>query len=586
MRRKESTRSATDAQAKAPSDLFVQLAMMLRALWSSPLLGRLLALAAAVLLVVIATAYGQIRLNRWNRPFYDALSHRNLGGFLTQLGVFAIIAAALLSLNVAQRYLGETLKLNLREGLGRDLIEEWMKPGRAFRVAHAGPIGINPDQRMDEDARHLTELSSDLGIGLAQATVLLVAFVGVLWHLSSAFTAHMAGRAFPLPGYMVWAAALYAGSASLLTYRAGRSLIGRNAERYAQEAALRFSLVRVNEHIDVITLAGGERDEARRLEHDLSAVLAAMRTIVGGLTELTWVTAGYGWFTLVAPILAAAPLYFSGELSFGGLMMAAGAFNQVQSSLRWFVDNFSSIADWRATLLRVATFRHEVIATDALDNVESRITITEGVPGELRLDHLEITFPTGCTMLEEKRLDMKAGERVLILGEHGVGKTLFFRALAGLWPWGAGRIVRPGGEEIMCIPRAPYLPPGTLREVLAYPAKIESFDPLSFGHALSRLGLDRLRPLLDRVQRWEDFLSADEQQALVLARMALHAAPWVIFDDVLASLDAYTLERVLDVLSHDLARSGVIHIGTTRSHDGFFSRVLHLSRAPVTHRLN
>ncbi len=161
--------------------------------------------------------------------------------------------------------------------------------------------------------------------------------------------------------------------------------------------------------------------------------------MVTGLTNLTWVTAGYGWFTLVAPILVAAPLYFAGNLSFGGLMMASGAFNQVQSSLRWFVDNFSTIADWRATLLRVASFRRAVIDTDVLHDIESRIAFVAGDPGKISIDDLEIASPAGGTMLQEKKVEIAAGERVLIVGEPGTAKTLLFRALAGLWPWGAGQ---------------------------------------------------------------------------------------------------------------------------------------------------
>ena len=274
--------------------------------------------------------------------------------------MFGVIAGALLVLNVLQRWLAETIKLRLREGLTLDLVGLWMHPRRAFRLASAGPIGVNPDQRMHEDARRLTELSADLGIGLLQAAILLATFVSVLWALSADFAFVVRGRAVSIPGYMVWAGILYAGSASLLSYRVGRNLVRRNAERYAREAELRFSLVRVNEHLDAISLAGGEAEEARRIKLNLAAVLAAMRGLVIGHTNLTWVTAGYGWLKIVAPILVASPLYFSGGLTFGGLMMAAGGFMQVQSSLRWFVDNFGTIADWRATLLRIASFRRVV----------------------------------------------------------------------------------------------------------------------------------------------------------------------------------------------------------------------------------
>jgi putative ATP-binding cassette transporter len=576
--------ASTDEEV-ADSGLVPQLGMMVRALWAASTRNALLLLSSSVFAVIAVTAYGQIRLNRWNKPFYDALSHRVLEQFLIQLGVFAIIAAALLALNVAQRWLTEMLKLRLREGLTLDLIDNWMSARRAFRLANAGPVGVNPDQRMHEDARHLTELSADLGIGLLQASILLVTFIDVLWALSSGFAFHIGGRIIAIPGYMVWAGIIYAGSASLLSYWVGRSLIDQNAQRYAREADLRFSLVRVNEHIDAISLAGGEADEARRLKVDLAAVLAATRRLVSGLTNLTWITAGYGWFTLVAPILVAAPLYFAGTISFGGLMMAAGAFNQVQSSLRWFVDNFSTIADWRATLLRVANFRRAVITTDALHEVESRISFVDGTPGKVAMQDLEIASPAGCIMLEESHVEITAGERVLILGEPGAGKTLLFRALAGLWPWGAGRVTRPAGEEIWYMPRESYLPPGTLGEVLAYPSKVDSFRTQAFTDALQLLGLRRLVPMLGVARRWDRELSEDEQQSLAFARVVLHTPPWLIIDEVLDSIDEETRERVLNVFTTDLKHTGIIHIGRARASNPIFKRVLHLIKDPTIRRL-
>jgi putative ATP-binding cassette transporter len=574
-----------DPEEIAQSGLVPQLGMVNRALWAAPVRNSLLLLATALFLVIVATAYGQIRLNSWNQPFYDALSRRDFEQFLVQLGTFGIIAGTLLALNVAQKWLGEMLKLKLREGLVHDLVQNWMLPGRAFRLASAGPIGVNPDQRMHEDARHLTELSADLGVGLLQASILLITFVDVLWALSSDFVFHVGGRNFAVPGYMVWAAIVYSGSASLLSYWVGRNLIDRNAERYEREADLRFSLVRVNEHIDAIALSSGEADEARRIERDIAAVLAAMRRLVSGLTNLTWITAGYGWFTLVAPILVAAPLYFSGTLTFGGLMMAAGAFIQVQSSLRWFVDNFSTIADWRATLLRVASFRRAVLNTDVLHDIESRITFDDGPSDAFIIDNLEIASPTGCTMLEETHVEVHAGERILIVGEPGTGKTLLFRTLAGLWPWGAGHITRPKGDETLYLPRSPYLPPGTLREVLAYPRSVEGFDDRAFKTALERLDLARLIPQLDLTQRWDRELSDDEQQSLAFARALLHAPLWILIDEVLDALDERTRDRVIDVLSHDLERTGIIHIGRAAAHDRLFGRTLHLVMDPQARRL-
>jgi putative ATP-binding cassette transporter len=574
-----------DSDDVAGSRLVPQAGMMIRAFWASPRRNTLLWLAGVIFLVIVSTAYGQIRLNRWNEPFYDALARRDLQEFLVQLGVFSIIAGALLVLNVFQRWLTEMIKLKLREGLTLDLIDLWMLPQRAFRLVNAGPIGVNPDQRMHEDARRLTELSADLGIGLLQAAILLVTFVSVLWALSADFAFPVAGRVVPIPGYMVWAGIVYAGSASVLSYWVGRNLIGRNAERYAREADLRFSLVRVNEHIDAISLAGGEADEARRIKLNLAAVLAAMRGLVTGYTKLTWITAGYGWLMIVAPILVAAPLYFRGSLTFGGLMMAAGAFTQVQSSLRWFVDNFGAIADWRATLLRVASFRRVMLVSDALHDVSGRIDLEEGLPDEMAFENLEIASPAGCTMLEERKVGVKAGERVLVVGEPGAGKTLLFRALAGLWPWGAGRIGRPRGATLFFMPRQPYLPPGTLREVLAYPQSVENFEPHAFTDALERVGLARLAPMLDRTSQWNPELNWDDQQRLMLARLLIHKPGWVVIDELLDAIDGETSIRALEIFSKDLKDATIIHIGRGNAADPTFTRVLHLIKDPKIRRL-
>ncbi|MEP7246197.1 MAG: ATP-binding cassette domain-containing protein, partial [Gammaproteobacteria bacterium] len=304
---------------------------------------------------------------------------------------------------------------------------------------------------------------------------------------------------------------------------------------------------------------------------------------VSGLTNLTWVTAGFGWITGVAPILVATPLYFSGKISFGGLMMAAAAFTQAQSSLRWFVDNFSTIADWRATLVRVASFRQALTVTDVSHDFDSRITYAEGEPGTMTIEDLEVESSTGLDMLKEKNVVIKAGERVLILGAPGTGKTLLFRALAGLWPWGLGRVTSPKDEHMLYLPRGtPYLPRGSLREVLAYPLKVEGFEESAFVGALTRIGLARLVPQLDETRRWDRDLSQDEQLCLAVARIVLQAPPWVLIDDTFSALEDDALERVHDVFTHDLGRTTIIQIGrAAQARDPLFTRVLHLVKAPV-----
>jgi putative ATP-binding cassette transporter len=457
-----------------------------------------------------------------------------------------------------------------------------MVPRRAFWLATTGgPMGVNPDQRMSEDAHKLCDLSTDLSVGLFRASVLLVSFAGVLWSISNDFEIRIGTTDYRVPGFMLWAAISYAFIGSLLSYIVGRSLIRRNADRYAREADLRFSLVRINEHVDGIALAEGEADERRRVEQHLGSVMTALKRLTRGLTNLTWVTAGFGWITGIAPILVAAPLYFSGKTTFGGMMMAAAAFTQAQGSLRWFVDNFSAIADWRATLLRVANFRQALVATDMQRDFKSRISYEEGPPGSMTLEDVQVDSPVGREMFQDRNVVLTAGEHVLICGAPGEGKTPIFRALAGLWPWGSGRIIRPKGETILYVPRGtPYLPRGTLREVLAYPLKTDRFEESNYVQALERIGLGRLVPKLNETHRWDRDLSQDEQLALALARVVLQAPPWVLLDDTFASLDDATLERVIDIFTHDSQRTTVVHIGrAAHMHLPLVSRVLHLRRA-------
>lgn len=574
------TRKESPRERLAP-----QVEMMLRAFLSSPQANALIVLAIGLCAVVGATAVGQVELNAWNQPFYDALSRKDLRAFTYQLWVFAMIAGGLLVLNVAQAWLNQMTKLKLREGLTHHLFDQWLAPKRAFRLTTAGEIGANPDQRIHEDARHLVELSTDLGIGLFQATLLLVSFIGVLWFLSNGVKFTLYDHTFSVPGYMVWCALLYAGTASWFSWHVGRPLIRLNAQRYGREAELRFSLVRVNDRIDAISLYGGEVDEKERLHKDLDQVLMVMRRLVTGVTRLTWVTAGYGWFTIVAPVVVAAPGYFAGDLSLGGLMMAVGAFIQVQQALRWFVDNFSTIADWRATLLRVASFRVALVEMDKLGDETTRIEVVEAQDDRITFDDLSIATASGCTRLSETHVVVKPGERVLIIGSPGAAKPDLFRAIAGLWPWGFGRISLPVSNGVMFVSQRPYIPPGALREALAYPFPASRFAREDFTKALVRLGLAYLSEDLDRAARWSRELSSDEQQKFAFARLLLHKPRWVLIDEAIDLLNDDSREIVFDVFNVELAQTAILNIGRADTQRGFFTRVLHLVKDPDGQRL-
>ena len=567
------TAEAVATAALTKDSLFAQVARLVAAFWASRERNQLLLLAAALVAVVAATAYMQIRLNAWNRPFYDALTHKDIPQFISQLRVFAELAAVLLVLNVSQVWLNQTSRVVLRQGLVHDLLNEWLKPMRAFRLSNAGSIGQNPDQRLHADAQHLTDLMTDLGIGLLQSTLLLLSFIGVLWVSSQHMFLPFAGHRYYIPGYMVWCALFYASTASFLSWLVGRPLIGLDAERYAREANLRFALVRANEEIEGITIYGGEADEKGHLNRVFDSVLEVSRRIVGATTRLSWITSGYGWFTIVAPILVAAPTYLTGGMSFGELMLVVGAFNQVQTSLRWFVDNFSSIADWRATLLRVASFRGALVTMDSLGESTSRIDLEETGSPTIRLDDLQVAAPAGAINLSERHVDLAPGERVLISGERGEERTLLFRAMIGLWPWGSGRIARPPRESMMFLPERAYVPPGTLRTALCYPCATHEFDDAAAVRALTAVGLERLQPLLDTTERWDQRLNDDEKQLLAIARVILQRPQWVVLNEALEILDPASRRRTEALFSGDLARVGLINIGRETDREFFMRRV-------------
>lgn len=568
--------SLGDQRSIASQSLPSQLWTLLRTLLASPDRKRIIVLCIAIVVIVALTAAAQIRLNAWNQPFYDALAQKSVRGFLNQLLAFAAIAGVLLALNVAQMWLNQTLKLRLRAGLTRDLMGEWLKPKRAFRLAGAGEIGDNPDQRIHQDAQHLTDLSTDLGIGLLQSTLLLISFVGVLWILSEGIVLSYDEQSFKIPGYLVWCVLLYTAAASWLSWRVGRPLVGINSERYAREADLRSALVRVNEHVDSITLDGGETDERRRLDLDLDRVLAVMGRYVRAVTGLTWVTAGYGWFTLVAPILVASPGYFGGDLTFGELMMAVAACIQVQQALRWFVDNFSNLADWRATLLRVMTFRETLVTLETLNGEPRKIEFAEGTPDRLGFEKLGVLSAGGLAVLDDEKVEIAPGERVLIVGRTGGGKSTLFRAFAGLWPWGTGRILVPPNANMMFLPQRPYLPPGPLRDALVYPKDAKSFDDATICSALQRTDMGHHEVSLDQVRNWDKELTSDELQTLTFARLLLHKPDWVFIDEMVDALDEERRKTAMSIFEHELPHTAVVTIARREVKNGFYTRVLRL----------
>lgn len=557
-----------------------QFGALLGALRRAPNRRRVLVLVAATAVVIVAIAAGQVRLNAWQGDFYDALDARQFDAFLSQLAVFSVVVVVLVTLQVAQTWLRETLQIDLRRAITTDLLDEWLQPRHAYLLGWSGEVGRHPDQRIQEDSRHLCQLSAELGVGLLQASLLLVSFIGVLWLLSDHVALPIGGRSVIIPGYMVWCALAYAVAGSAVSWRVGRPLVAINAEHYAREADFRFALVHVSEAAEAIGLGGGERDAHADVDTSLDRVLAIRRRIARGLADLTWVSASTGWIALVFPIVVAAPGYFGGTLSFGELMMVTGAFLQVHTSLRWFVENFAQLADWRATLRRVMVLRLALLSLETTGAGAGRIGFGRHPEGHLAVEALSVALRDRRVTMPGGDLDMCPGDRVLITGGPGSGKSMLFRAVAGLWPWGNGQVLLPQPEDVTFLPQRPYVPMGSLRRAVSYPAAEDRHADAEVRSALGRVGLEHLLPHLDRARRWDKELALDELQSLAFARMLLRRPAWVVMDEPLSALDPARRAALYEMFDQELAGTSVLAIGRSPSSAPTGCRVIRLDESP------
>jgi putative ATP-binding cassette transporter len=540
-----------------------------------------LMLAAIIALTLLQIAI-QVRFNLWSADFFNALENRDMAAFHRQLVVFCGLAAASMAVSVYQTYLKQTLQLRWRRWLTRQLTSRWLAGGLHYQLAFLATEIDNPDQRIAEDIRVVTEAALDFLIGVIGSTISFFCFIGILWSLSGALPVTLFGVEIAVQGYMVWFALAYAVVGSALTWGFGRPMIRANVERNAHEADFRFGLVRIREKSEEIAFYRGEDDELRLIDSAFQTLARTLRKLFGLHRRLTWLTSGYTLGAMVVPALIASPRYFSGAITLGGLMQTTQAFGQVQGALSWFVDNWPRLAEWRASLDRLLAFSEGIaeVASDAATHDEETITVAENIEERLEIRDLEIAHPDGTVIIARASATVQRGERVLIVGESGSGKSTLFRAIAGLWPWGRGEILTPRGAKLMFVPQRPYLPLGPLRAAVVYPSRVDDFDDDAIKAALERCGLGHLFERLDHEERWDHVLSGGEQQRLAFARMLLNQPTWVFMDEATAALDVTGQAALLSLFAQELKGTSVLSIGHRQELTEFHDRTLELVAAP------
>jgi putative ATP-binding cassette transporter len=538
----------------------------------------------ALLVAVIALNLGivaiNVMLNKWNLAFYNALQDKNYDIFLQQLLRFTWLAGSFIVVAVYELYLNQMLQIRWRRWLTDRYLTAWLEGGSYYRMQLVAGETDNPDQRIAEDVRLFIAGASGTGgtLGLAiggmRAVVTLVSFVTILWGLSGAFTLPWIG--LTVPAYMVWAALLYAIVGTWLTDLIGRPLVRLNFNQQRYEADFRFNLVRFRENTEGVALYRGEADELRGFRERFAAVVNNWWGIMRQRKRLTGFQSGFAQIAIIFPFVVAAPRYFRGEIQLGGLVQTASAFGQVQDALSYIVSSYTELAEWRAVVERLAGFGRAIERAHAEAAVEG-IRRTEQDGAALALKNVDLLLPGGRPLMQGVDLTFRRGHNALISGPTGSGKSTLFRAIAGIWPFGRGEISMPAHGRVLFLPQKPYLPIGTLREVVSYPNLPGAVDDAVLRETLEAVGLSEMAVRLDESAHWALRLSPGEQQRIAFARALVQKPDWLFLDEATSAVDEVGEARLYTLLRDRLPNTTLLSVGHRSSLRSFHTRQLALT---------
>ncbi|MBN9436732.1 ABC transporter ATP-binding protein/permease [Bosea sp. (in: a-proteobacteria)] len=537
-------------------------------------------LTLLVLFFVAAQLGAAVGVNGWNRLFFDALEKRDLAGVwyaVSWLPLLIVGSALSLSCLVVGRML---LQVRWREWLTRHIAGWWIADQRYYRLQFITREQSAPEYRIADDVRLAIEPLVEFAIGLISAAVTAATFAAILWQVAGSAHFSLGGTEIVIPSYMALAAVLYAVIASLAAYFAGRPLVPRIAAKNEAEALFRAEMTRLRENAESIALIKGDADERDSVGENYGRVVAAWLNVIRQQGVIAIVLNTNGALFPIVPLLLIAPKYLSGEITLGAVMQVVAAFSAVQAALIWFVDNFVRLAEWFASVTRVDELAEALEALDVgtIMEGETQITLGESADGAIHIDNLSIAHSNGRIVIADTSGVVEPGEKVLITGESGSGKSTLIRALAGLWPWGSGSIGLPRGKRLAFVPQKPYLPMGTLRDVLLYPEAESRVSDEVVVAALKRCGLSYLAKRLDEEERWDQTLSGGERQRVAFARLLIQKPDIIIMDEATSALDEDSQNSLLGLLDEELAEATVISVGHRPGLEDFHDRKITLEK--------
>lgn len=544
--------------------------------WQSEEKKKAFFLLGCIIALTLGVVYMLVLLNQWNNSFYSALQNYDAKKIFDELIHFSWLAAIYILLAVYSYYLQQTLILNWRRWLTTRFIDIWLQNKTYYNLQMFGKDTDNPDQRISEDVRQFVEMTLSFGIGILKAFCTFASFVVILYNLSGSLSFTFMGKTWTINGYMLWASLLYSVIGTYITHIVGRKLVKINFIQQKYEADFRFSMIRLRESAESVAFYRGEAQEGSVFKQRFKMLLDNFWKLVNKQKQLVFLNSGYSQIAIIFPFVVAMNRYLTKEVTLGGLMQVASAFGRVQDSLSYFVDMYSSIAQWQAVVMRLTCFGHHM--HDVYQQAERFHVERFATADVVEVDNMQINLPDGKPLLENISFTLHPGHNVLIKGVSGSGKSTLLRAISGIWPFVDGKIFLPERDKLMFIPQKSYLPLGTLRAALNYPGN-KPIDDTELIYLMDLCQIGYLKDKLDLEADWSHVLSVGEQQRLAFVRAHIQQPQWLFLDEATSALDEDTEANMYSLLQERLQQTTVVSVGHRSTLNKYHELVLRLNKS-------